>query len=71
MSEFEYLITVKEAAKKYPFAEKTFRNWRSCGINLQIFVKVSGRLLIDTREMDSIVYTDKQDTQEKVRRLGL
>lgn len=71
MSEFEHLVTIKKAANIYPFAEKTFRNWRSCGKHLQIFVKVGGRVLIDTREMDSLAIQDKEQTRETVKRLGL
>jgi hypothetical protein len=52
---FKRFVTIKEAAKLVPVAEKTFRNWRSQGLYPNLFSKIGGKVLVDLLELENIL----------------
>jgi hypothetical protein len=57
---FESLVPISKAPELIQIAEKTLRNWRSNGLYPEIFVKLGGKLFIDTAELAEIINTQKK-----------
>lgn len=58
----------KDAIEKYTgFSLNTLRNWRANKKNLELFIKIGGRVYLDKREWDRFVINAKKQSKREAK----
>lgn len=67
--------------KKIPLADKkmveeytgmsqfTLRNWKSCGVHLELFFKIGGKVYLYAQEWDRLARKAVRDSRKKANRM--